>query len=80
MRTYQSNYMFEARLLIKFKDFLNSIGKGNLPVTQGTRDVSKDYLQQWRILKSRLEVIKTKDVTSFNELLKEADLPVLYWP
>lgn len=79
MRTYQSNYMFEARLLIKFKDFLNSIGKGNLPVTQGTRDVSKDYLQQWIILKSSLEVIKSKDVTSYNELLKEADLPVLYW-
>lgn len=44
MRTSQNNYMYEARLLIKYKAFLNRIGKGNLPVTQGTRDVSKDYL------------------------------------
>ena len=51
MRTGQNNYMYEARLLIKFKDFLNRIGKGNLPVTQGTRVVSKDYLQQWSNLK-----------------------------
>ena len=44
MRTFQSNYMFEARLLIKYKDFLNRIGKGNLPVNKGTKEVSKDYL------------------------------------
>jgi hypothetical protein len=79
MRTYQRNYMFEARLLIKFKDFLNSIGKGNLRVTRGTRDVTKDYLKQWVILKSSLEDIKTKEVTSYNELVKEAGLPLLYW-
>ncbi len=80
MRTYQSNYMFEARLLIKFKDFLNRIGKGNLPVTQGTRDVSKDYLQQWDTLKSSLQNIKNTEVATYNELLKGAGLPALYWP
>jgi len=80
MRTYQSNYMFEARLLIKFKDFLNSIGKGNLPVTQGVRDVSKDYLQQWRGLKSDLADIRASDVAAYNTLLKAAGLPELYWP
>jgi photosystem II stability/assembly factor-like uncharacterized protein len=80
MRTFQSNYMFEARLLIKFKDFLNRIGKGNLPVTQGTRDVTKDYLQQWNTLKSSLNEIKSNDVTKYNQLLKEAELPELYWP
>lgn len=80
MRTFQSNYMFEARLLIKFKDFLNSIGKGNLPVTQGTREVTKDYLQQWDKLRSDLQHIRNDDVAKYNEVLKGAGLPELYWP
>ncbi len=80
MRTFQSNYMFEARLLIKFKDFLDQIGKGNLPVTQGTRDVTKDYLQQWSTLKSSLKSIKNKDVAAYNQILKNEGLPELYWP
>ncbi len=80
MRTFQSNYMFEARLLIKFKDFLNRIGKGNLPVTQGTRDVTEDYLQQWQALKSSLNTIKGSEVAKYNKLLEAAGLPELYWP
>ncbi|WP_041632844.1 VPS10 domain-containing protein [Maribacter sp. HTCC2170] len=80
MRTYQSNYMFEARLLIKFKDFLNRIGKGNLPVTQGTMDVAQDYSEQWGILKSSLQSIKNKDVANYNSKLKAVGLPELYWP
>ncbi|MEP3210011.1 MAG: glycosyl hydrolase [Maribacter sp.] len=80
MRTFQSNYMFEARLLIKFKDFLNRIGKGNLPVTQGVRDVTKDYLGQWRILEARLQSIKSEHITKYNAQLKSAGLPEIYWP
>lgn len=80
MRTYQSNYMFEARLLIKFKDFLNRIGKGNLPVTQGVRDVKKDYLQQWNTLKASLNSLQANDVSKYNTILKRAGLPELYWP
>ncbi|NAY90909.1 glycosyl hydrolase [Muricauda sp. JGD-17] len=78
MRTYQSNYMFEARLLIKFKDFLNRIGRGNLPVTQGVRDVTRDYLNQWTKLKANLQIIKTQDVSQYNTLLQNAGLPELY--
>ena len=80
MRTFQSNYMFEARLLIKFKDFLNRTGKGNLPVTQGTRDVTKDYLQQWEVLKKSLQSLKNTDIANYNTQLKTAGLPALYWP
>ncbi|WP_273566840.1 hypothetical protein [Maribacter halichondriae] len=80
MRTYQSNYMFEARLLIKFKDFLDNIGKGNLPITQGVRDVTQDYLQQWDVLKRSLEQIKNTDIATYNTLLKSNGLPELYWP
>ncbi|MDT0607593.1 WD40/YVTN/BNR-like repeat-containing protein [Croceitalea rosinachiae] len=80
MRTFQSNYMFEARLLIKFKHFLNRTGKGNLPVTQGTRDVAKDYMRQWDVLNSSLSKIKSIQVPKYNQLLKSSGLPELYWP
>lgn len=80
MRTYQSNYMFEARLLIKYKDFLNRIGKGNLPVTEGVREVSKDYLNQWDRLKSDLQSIKSQEVPEFNQLIAGTDLPQIYTP
>ncbi|KAB7530755.1 glycosyl hydrolase [Flagellimonas olearia] len=80
MRTYQSNYMFEARLLIKFKDFLNEIGQGNLPVSQGMRDVTRDYLAQWTALKGELQHIKAQDVAQYNTLLQGAGLPELYVP
>ncbi len=80
MRTFQSNYMFEARLLIKFKDFLNRIGKGNLPVTQGVRDVTKDYLGQWRTLEANLQSIKSEHISKYNAQLKSAGLPEIYWP
>lgn len=80
LRTQQNNYMFEARLLVKYKGFLRRIGKGNLPVTQGTRDVTKDYLQQWSSLKSSLSDLKNNEVSKYNQLLKGVGLPELYWP
>lgn len=80
LRTQQNNYMFEARLLVKYKGFLRSTGKGNLPVSSGMRDVAKDYLQQWEVLKVSLTNIKSKEVARYNQLLKAATLPELYWP
>lgn len=80
MRTYQSNYQVEARLLIKFKDFLNSIGNGNVPVTQGMREVKEAYLQKWDVLKAQLKTIKRDQVVSYNELLKANGFPELYLP
>jgi hypothetical protein len=80
LRTQQHNYQFEARLLIKFKDFIGSIDEGNLPVTQGTRDVAKDYLAIWNGHNNDLQSIKNKDVKDYNVLLKQAGLPEIYLP
>ncbi len=80
LRTSQNNYMFEARLLVKFKSFMSGIGKGNLPVTQGVRDVSRDYLNVWSGLKTDLQKIKTQDVAAVNTLIKNAGFPELYLP
>ena len=65
---------------IKYKDFLNRIGKGNLPVTEGVREVTKDYLDQWRKLKTDLQFIKSKEVAEFNQLIANTKLPQIYTP
>jgi hypothetical protein len=80
MRTFQSNYQFEARLLIKFKDFLNDISGGNLPVTQGMRDVTRDYIEQWKRLDTDLKRIQNEEVPRYNAILRQTGLPELYWP
>jgi hypothetical protein len=80
LRTQQNNYMFEARLLVKYKGFLRRIGKGNLPVTQGTKDVAEDYLQQWKTLNSRLSKMKNSSVPEINQRLESLGMPELYWP
>jgi len=80
LRTSQNNYQFEARLLVEFKDFLNVLSNGNVPVTEGTKEVTKDYLQEWRGIERELQSIKTQNIPAFNELLSEAGLPMIYLP
>jgi len=80
LRTSQNNYQFEARLLVKFKDFLSVLSNGNVPVTAGTKEVAKDYLQEWRGVERELQAIKTQDIPAFNKLLSEAGLPEIYLP
>ena len=80
MRTSQHNYQFEARLLIKYKDFLNQMSNGNIPVTAGSRDVTRDYLQVWSNLKRDLNSIKNQSVKNYNGVLSSNGLPEIYWP
>lgn len=80
IRTQQHNYQFEARLLIKYKNFLNSISKGNLPVTQGMKDVSRDYLIKWNGYAEELKSLKNLNIKNYNVLLNKAGLPEIYWP
>ncbi len=80
LRTSQNNYQFEARLLVKFKDFLNEIGDGNIPVTQGTRDVTKDYLEIWNGYSKELDQLKNVNIEAFNKILLSHELPMIYVP
>lgn len=77
LETSQNNYMFEARLLIKFKDLLGRISGANIPVTAGVKEVSGDYLEEWAGHRADLEVLMN-DLRSFNEVLRRAGLPELY--
>jgi len=80
LRTQQNNYQFEARLLVKYKILLNEMGDGNVPVTQGTKDVTVDYLEQWKIFKAELEEIISKDISKYSDILKGAGLPEFMSP
>ena len=80
LRTGQNSYMFEARLLVRFKHFLNAMGGGNVPVTQGSKDVTRDYLLKWKGIAAELQVIKSQDIGNYNATLKEAGLPEIYLP
>ncbi len=78
LKTSQHNYQFEARLMIKFKDLLGRIGGANIPVTQGVRDVTGDYLDEWAGLAAELQRVKDGDVAEFNRILRAAGLPEVY--
>jgi hypothetical protein len=80
LRTGQNNYMFEARLLMKYKDFLGRIGGANIPVTQGVRDVERDYQVEWAGYEAELQRILSDDVAEYNRILREAGLPEIYVP
>jgi hypothetical protein len=80
LKTYQHAYQFEARLMMKYKDLLGRMAGANIPVTQGVRDATGDYLARWQALQTELQLIKTRDVPAFNEVLQRAGLPLLYLP
>ena len=77
LETSQNNYMFEARLLIKFKDFLGRIGGANIPVTDGVKEVATDYLAVWSAYQVDLEALKDR-IREFNGELRAAGLPEIY--
>jgi len=80
LKTSQNNYQYEARLLVKYKDLLGRIGGANIPVTEGVKEVTGDYLQIWSEIDAELQVIKGQNVPAFNERLREAGLPlILSW-
>jgi len=80
LKTSQNNYMFEARLLVKYKDFLGRIGGANIPVTAGVRDVTRDYQAEWAEYEGELQRILNEDIPAFNEILRGAGLPEIYVP
>lgn len=80
LRTGQNNYMFEARLLVKYKDFLGRIGGANIPITTGVREVTRDYEAEWAEIEAELRAILDEDIPAYNRILRQAGLPEIYLP
>ena len=80
LKTFQNAYQHEARLLMKYKDLLGRMGGANIPLTEGVKEVTADYLKVWSDIEAELQVIKNEDVPEFNEILRAAGLPEIYLP
>ena len=80
LKTFQNAYQHEARLLMKYKDLLGRIGGANIPVTDGVKEVTGDYLTLWSEIEAELQQIKNRDIPAFNALLRDAGLPEIYLP
>jgi photosystem II stability/assembly factor-like uncharacterized protein len=80
LKTFQNHYQHEARLLMKYKDLLERIGGANIPVTEGVREVTADYLDVWSGIQAELQAIKNEDIPAYNEVLRRAGLPEIYLP
>ncbi|MDH5760787.1 MAG: glycosyl hydrolase [Gemmatimonadota bacterium] len=80
LKTFQNAYQHEARLLMKFKDLLERMGGANLPLTEGVREVTGDYLEEWSGIEVQLRSILNEDIPAYNEILRAAGLPEIYLP
>jgi photosystem II stability/assembly factor-like uncharacterized protein len=80
LKTFQNAYQHEARLLMKYKDLLGRIGGANIPVTDGVKEVTGDYLDTWAGIQAELQVIKNEDIPAYNQILRAAGLPEIYLP
>ena len=52
----------------------------NVPVTEGVKEVTGDYIQIWTDIETELQVILNEDIPAFNETLRAAGLPEIYLP
>ena len=80
LKTFQNAYQHEARLLMKYKDLLGRIGGANIPVTDGVKEVTRDYLATWSDIEAELQLIRSQDIPAFNEILRAAGLPEIFLP
>jgi hypothetical protein len=80
LKTFQNAYQHEARLLMKYKDLLERMGGANIPLTDGVREGTGDYLATWRDIQAQLHRILGEDVPAYNAVLRAAGLPEIYLP
>ncbi|MEM6702480.1 MAG: glycosyl hydrolase [Acidobacteriota bacterium] len=80
LKTFQHVYQHEGRLLIKIKDLLGRMHGGDIPLTNGFRDVTRDYLQVWEGYREQLERIKDEEIPAFNASAEESGAPTLRIP
>ena len=80
LKTFQHVYQHEGRLLIKIKDLLGRMHGGDIPLTNGFRDVTRDYLKVWDGYSEQLERIKDEEIPAFNALAEEGGASPLRIP
>ncbi len=72
LKTFQHVYQHEGRLLMKIKDLLGRMHGSDIPLTEGFRDVTRDYLAVWAQYDAELTRIRTEEVAAFNDIANAA--------
>ena len=80
LKTFQHVYQHEGRLLMKIKDLLGRMHGSDIPLTDGFRDVTKDYLAVWADHNSELTRIKNDEIAAFNAVARAAGVAELRIP
>ena len=71
LKTFQNVYQHEGRLLMKFKDLLGRMHGSEIPLTNGFRDVTRDYIAVWQEYGVELARIQNDEVGAFNAVARE---------
>ncbi len=67
-----------GRFFLKTLNLLEDLNRGDLPINDGIREVSKKYLNKWQALKVELDKIKNEDIKEFNKKMKASGFPILF--
>ena len=80
LKTFQNVYQHEGRLLMKYKDLLGRMHGSEIPLTQGFKDVTDDYIAVWNGYEAELNRIKSEDIAAFNALAENAGVARIVLP
>ena len=69
---------YDSKLFLKTNNLLKDLNRGDLPINNGIKEVSKKYLNEWQALKVELEKIKNEDIKEFNKKMKLSGFPILF--
>lgn len=80
LKTFQHVYQHESRFLMKIKDLLGRMHGSDIPLTDGFRDVTWDYLAIWGEYDAELTRITTEEVAAFNAIANAAGVAAVRIP
>ncbi|MFT4769814.1 MAG: photosystem II stability/assembly factor-like uncharacterized protein [Glaciecola sp.] len=80
LKTFQHVYQHEGRLLIKIKDLLGRMHDSQLPLTDGFKDVTGDYLKVWAGYEVQLGDIRGNELNSFNRIATQRGVSTIKLP
>ena len=72
LKTFQHVYQHEGRLLMKVKDLLGRMHGSDIPLTDGFKEVTRDYLNVWSGYNTQLTRIRGTEIAAFNAVAEAA--------
>ncbi|MFK8041660.1 WD40/YVTN/BNR-like repeat-containing protein [Congregibacter sp.] len=80
LKTFQHVYQHEGRFLMKIKDLLGRMHRSQIPLTDGFKEVTGDYLQLWSGYEAQLATIRGEGLDDFNALAEKNRVSTIKLP